>query len=98
MNSDNSSLQRLFRAAARVRQQPPEELPFDLEVRLLAAWRSGLVAENPVLPMPLIRGALVCACAILLASVGVTFLTTGHDSPAGDLIIVDSLLQLTLMQ
>lgn len=97
MNQIDSCLERLFRAA-RSDGDAPASLPFTVEMRVLAAWRRGLRdATTDFLYLPLIRGACLCACAIILISTALSlqFLT---EPPPSELVVVDSVIQLSLMQ
>ena len=97
MNHIDSSLQRLFRAAARARQELPTEAPFGFEVRVLNAWRAGLADDYAVVLAPLFRRAFVCACAVIIVSAALT-LGSWRESAPNELSTVDSVMQLSLMQ
>jgi len=96
MNRTDFCLERLFRAAAKTPQHIPAEAPFYLEGALLAAWRNRVGDERAFL-MPLMRRAFVCACVILAISAGIT-LHSLTEAPPSELVIVDSAIQLTLLQ
>jgi hypothetical protein len=97
MNRVNSCLDRLFRAAGRCPAPLPAEAPFILEAQVLAAWRDGLEEDCSFALLPLFRGAMACACAIIVISVALT-LHSWVDAPPSEMIILDSAIQLTLMQ
>jgi hypothetical protein len=99
MNGLDSCLQRLLRAARRDPVDLPSEVPFGLEARVLAAWRGSLVQEqsSTALVVPLIRRAFLCACAILVVAAALTF-HSWKETPPNEMVIVDSAIQLTLMQ
>jgi hypothetical protein len=99
MNHIDSCLERLFRAAARAPEHIPAEAPFYVESALLAAWRqdAAAVVDNRAFLVPILRRALVCACAILAISAAVT-LHSLSETPPSELTVVDSAIQLTLMQ
>ncbi len=97
MDRMNSSLDRLFRAAARCPDPLPAEAPFPLEARVLAAWRAASQTDTSSALMPLFRGAIACACAIIVISAALTFHSWREAAP-NELGIVDSAIQLTLMQ
>ena len=62
----------------------------------MASWRSG--ASEPLgMLTGLFRGAVVCACVIILVSTALT-LGSLREPPANELVIVDSVLQISLMQ
>jgi hypothetical protein len=92
-------LDRLFRAAARRSEPLPTEAPFALEARLLAAWRAGLEKDEDYSPalLALIRGAITCACVIIVISAALTF-HAWTEAPPNELFMVDSAIQLTLIQ
>jgi hypothetical protein len=96
MNPIDSCLQRLFRAAAADPAPLPSEAPFALEARVLADWRIGAPAETWS-ALPLVRRACVCACAILILAAALT-LHSHTEAPPNELVIVDSAIQLTMMQ
>jgi hypothetical protein len=87
----------LFRAAASAPDDLTAEAPFELEARVIDAWRRGPQPEQAPGTLPVLRGAFVCACAIILVSAAVTFQAL-RESPPSELVIVDSAIQLTLLQ
>ena len=97
MNPTDFCLERLFRAAARAPRDLPAEAPFPLEREVMNAWRRGPAQSVSALLMPLARGAIVCAYAILLISAALT-LTSTNDAPGNELVTVDSVIQLTLLK
>src|SRR5437763_13646500 len=99
MNPTDFCLDRLFRAARRhpAPFQLPAEAPFHLECRILASWRRAARQEGSGVSVPLIRGAFVCACAILIISTALALKSWRH-SPPEELVSVDSAIQLTLTQ
>jgi hypothetical protein len=100
MNHAEFCLQRLFRAARRARSPLPVEVPFALEARVLGAWRRGLDAEEDEAGLlPIVQKAFLCACAILVITAGVSFYALRErPAPSDEAVIVDSAIQLTLMQ
>jgi hypothetical protein len=97
MNQIDSCLERLFRAARRA-CDAPASVPFALEMRVLAAWRRGFQeSAAEVMYLPLIRGACLCACAIILISTALS-LQFMAEPPPSELVVVDSVIQLSLMQ
>jgi hypothetical protein len=100
MNEFDSCLERLFRAASRVRPALPAEAPYGLETRLLNAWRGGLKPEGLMPLLPVVQRAFLCACAILVitAALALHSLRQAPPPPANELVTVDSSIQLTLMQ
>ena len=97
MNSTDLSLQRLLRSARRARTPLPGEAPFHVETQILHAWREGLAPENATLPLPVLRGAFICACAILIISAVLTLHVLQEGAP-DELMIMDNAIQLTLLQ
>jgi hypothetical protein len=98
MNRADSCLQRLFRAAAAdAPRQVPVEAPFAFENAILRNWRSDAERDRSSPFLPLFRGAFVCACAILLLSIFLSIHFFNED-PADETAVVESAIQLTLMQ
>jgi hypothetical protein len=97
MNSTDLCLQRLLRSARRVRTPLPGEAPFHVETQILHAWREGLAPENIPLPLPILRGAFICACAILIISTVLTLRSLKEGTP-DEVMILDNAIQLTLLQ
>lgn len=98
MNPIDFHLERLFRSAARAPQPFSSEAPFALETRVLAAWRRGLCPERRAI-LPLVRRGCLCACAIIVIATAFTvYSLTQEQPPPSELVIVDSVIQLTLMQ
>ena len=95
MNSIDSCWERLVRAAAAVPPSLPSGAPFALETRVLAAWRRGPEPDRAFLPV--VQRATLCACAIIVITVAMTFHSLTQPPPS-ELVVVDSLIQLTLMQ
>jgi hypothetical protein len=96
MNFTDSCLQRLFRAAARTPEPLPAEVPFGLEARILASWRRGAPSEESEL-LPLVRGACICACAIILITAALNWRSL-TEPPPNELMIVDSVIRISLIQ
>jgi len=99
MKNIDFCLDRLFRAARHARAPLPSEAPFFLETRVLAAWRRGVVGERPSPIVPLVRKAVLGACAILVVSTLVG-LYAWHEAPSApdELVTVESAIQLTMMK
>jgi hypothetical protein len=97
MNPIDSSLQRLFRAAAQVRENPPCEAPFQVEAHVLAGWRRQSAQEADDGLGPVLRAAFICACVILAISAALTF-GLSPETPPNEMVILDSAMQLTLIQ
>ena len=97
MNRTDSNLQRLFRAADASPREFPVEAPFPVETRIMAAWRSGLHEDPAKNLLPVFRIAFLCACAIILVSAALS-LRSSNESPPNEMVVVDSAIQLTLLQ
>jgi hypothetical protein len=87
---------RLADAARRAPPEPPAEMPFGFDTRLLARWRTRRRAEEPPPWAALLRGALICAGVILLLSVAVNYQTLKEREP-GSVAIADSALRLSML-
>jgi hypothetical protein len=72
MNSIDPPLDRLLRAAAKAPAEPPAELPFAVEARVLGQWR----ASRPQAPSPWLlawlRVGLGFACLVMLAALALS--------------------------
>jgi hypothetical protein len=99
MNPTDFALERLFQAARRARSELSVEVPYRLENGVLGAWRRGRRAEEPGPVLPLVRKAFLGACAILVIAAFLG-LHSWREAPAAvdELAIVDSAIQLSLMQ
>lgn len=96
MNETDFSLKRLFRAASRAPEYIPAEAPFALETRVLAAWRHYPTDDHfPMLTV--VRWASLCACVIIVITSALTFHSLTQPPPS-ELVVLDSVIQLTLMQ
>jgi hypothetical protein len=97
MNPIDSRLQRLVRAAACIPRELPTEAPFALECQVISAWRSRPVSDRSAILLPLFRGACLCACAIILISAALS-LHALNETPPNEMVVLDSAIQLTLLQ
>src|SRR4051794_14277973 len=97
MSSPDSCLRRLFEASAQVSQPLPTEAPFWMESQILQTWQAQRGREVAQWPMPLVRRALVCAWVIIAVSTAMTFHSL-TESPANELVIVDSAIKRSLLQ
>ena len=81
MNPIDQRLDRLLKAAAAARPQPPAQAPYPVQTRILnQAWRTPETADDWILLLPVIRLAVWCACVIALAALAFGFLEL---DPAG---------------
>jgi hypothetical protein len=92
MNRLDQSLQRLFKAAARAREDAPESLPGHLETRILAQWRSARRGLVPDLWSVMLPRGLLGACAIALAC-AVWTLRSGAGDSAYDVTSMGAVVQ-----
>lgn len=87
---------RLADAARRAPQEPPAEMPFGFDTRLVARWRARREGEESPPWAALLRGGLICAGVILLLSVVVNYQTLREREP-GSVAIADSALRLSML-
>jgi hypothetical protein len=90
MNDSEHDLKRLLKSAARAPRSFPTEMPFDLERRVLALWRSGAAAVDEFFsPIPLYRRALAFACVLVIAAVAF-YCWEMSEPPSDDVVIINS--------
>ena len=70
MNHDEHSLRRLLKAAKPPQRETPVILPFPLEARILAGWRSVGPEDESLLLATLFRRAVIFATIIMFVSIG----------------------------
>lgn len=70
MKHDEQALERLLRAARRAQSETPVSMPFPLEARILAGWRSGAPEDESLLLATLFRRAVFFATVIMILSIG----------------------------
>lgn len=80
MSPLDRSLQRLFKAAAQAPKEPPGPLPFALEARTLAQWRSAPVEDEFALLAALFRRAVICASLITVLSIAWSYRQSGNPA------------------
>lgn len=97
MNQIDSALRRLFQAAAACKPELPGEAPYSLETRLVNQWNSKPSRDHDLILAPIFRGAFLCACVIILISAALSVASL-NETPPNEMVIVDSVIQLTLMQ
>ena len=96
MKPHDHPLDRLFKAAAQAPRPVPATTPFALESRVLAQWRRGESLDETLFGLlPLFRGGLALACAIAL--VAVTFSLREPAQPLDELIVLESVTELTYL-
>ena len=90
MNKSDHDLKRLFKAAAQAPRAVCAEMPFDLERRVLALWRSGAaVVDDFFSPLPLYRRALAFACALVIVALAF-YCWDLSEQPSDDVVIINS--------
>ena len=90
MNKSDHDLKRLFKAAAQAPRAFCAEMPFDLERRVLALWRSGAAAMDDFFsPLPLYRRALAFACALVIVAFAF-YCWDLSEQPSDDVVIINS--------
>lgn len=97
MNKSDHDLKRLYKAAAQAARDIPAEIPFDLERRVLALWRSGAAAVDEFFsPLPLYRRALAFACALVVVALAF-YCWELSQSPSDEVVIINSPVSLTFL-
>ena len=97
MKSISASLDRLLKAAAAAPRPAVGELPFAVENRVLADWRSPLRERELPNLVPLFRRGLAFACVLMVAAMAVG-LTQGRPSSAEDWASLDADVNMALMR
>jgi len=92
MKNSDSSLDRLLRAAAPYRRDPPagaEEPPFGFTTRVVAGWLAGAdrIGMDAKLQTLWFRRAALCALAVMTITVGWSFKTVTDTSPNDEMAI-----------
>lgn len=70
MNHDEHALKRLLKAAKQSQRETPVSMPFPLEARILAGWRSAVPEDESLLLASLFRRAVIFATLIVIVSIG----------------------------
>jgi hypothetical protein len=97
MNKPDDDLKRLYKAAAQAARDIPAEVPFDLERRVLALWRSGAAAVDEFFsPLPLYRRALAFACALVVAALAF-YCWEWRQPPSDEVVIINAPVNLTYL-
>ena len=87
---------RLANAARQAPSEPPPDMPFGFDTRVLAQWRSRREAEETLPWALLLRGALVCASLLMLLSVAMNYQSLKEREP-GSVAIADSVLRMSML-
>jgi hypothetical protein len=97
MNKASHDLKRLCKAAAQAAREIPVEVPFELERRVLALWRSGAAAVDEFFsPLPLYRRALAFACALVVAALAF-YAWEFSQAPSDEVVIINTPVSLTYL-
>lgn len=80
MNRDEHILKRLLKAA-RSQRETPAEIPFPLEARILAGWRSSVAEEDWAGMVSYFRRAVACAVLVMVVSIGWSQFTSAREVP-----------------
>ena len=81
MNRDEHILKRLLKAAKQSPRETPVSIPFALEARILAGWRSFAPEAEALLLASLFQRAAICAVLIMVASIGWNQWSDVHEVP-----------------
>ena len=81
MNRDEHRLKRLLKAARKSQRETPVSIPFALEARILAGWRSSVPEAEVLLLAGLFQRAVICAVLIMVASVGWSQFSNAREVP-----------------
>jgi hypothetical protein len=80
VRNTNNALRKLLKASAQSPKPDPDLLPWTVETRVLAAWRTG-IDRNELTPLPaLFRQALVCASMVMLLSIGWNYVQSRNET------------------
>lgn len=86
MNHDERSLSRLLKAAAQSPRDIPATMPFPLEARILACWRSARLDDEMLLLATLCRHAMMFAAVVMVGSVGWNHFSNAREVP-GEVVL-----------
>ena len=81
MKRDEHILRRLLKAAGQSRRETPAAMPFPLEARILAGWRSSAPADDWLHLASFFRRAVICAGLVMVASIGWSQLSNAREVP-----------------
>src|SRR6476469_7928502 len=98
-----NELDRLFRSAAQANEPAPAELPFGFDTRVLAAWRSGGVANDFAELSRFLRRAGVIACAVFVVAGAAAYRQYRDETkfaslPTNEYAIADAAIQTEFSQ
>jgi len=80
--------ERLLKTAAMAPMEKPSALPFALETRVLAGWRSAPAEDDFALLAYVFQRAVICAGIILVASAGWSWFET-RPQAAGEMALAN---------
>ena len=81
MKRDEHILKALLRAAGRLRTETPVAMPFPLEARILAGWRSAAPEADWLTLTSFFRRAVICAVLVVVVSFGWSELSKAREVP-----------------
>ncbi len=81
MKRDEHILKRLFKAAGKAQRETPEAMPFALEARIIAGWRSSALEEDLSGMVNYFRRAVICAVLVMIASAGWSQFSNAREVP-----------------
>ena len=94
MKNPDKILDRLLREATA--SEPPAEMPFGLDTRVLARARASSPNGSPVIALFAQRAAVIALAVIALASVGVYRASTSNDDLPAEYAMADNAIQSSL--
>jgi len=86
MKHDEQALERLLRAARQAPGRTQGPMPFPLEARILAGWRSGVPEDESLLLAALFRRAVIFATIVMVLSIGWSQLEDTNKVPGAMVI------------
>ena len=81
MNSEDNMLKRLFKAANQTHPETQDAMPFPLQARILAGWRSLAPESESLVLVGMFRKAVICGVLIMVVSIGWSQLRDTHEVP-----------------
>jgi len=81
MNREEHILKRLLKAAGRPQRETPVAMPFPMEARILADWRSSATVEDWTGMVSYFRRAVACAVLVMVVSIGWSQFTEAREVP-----------------
>lgn len=97
MKNHNDPWDRLLGMARRGPEEKCDGAPFGFTTRVIAEWRAGEGAEEPLPWLSLLRGALICSSVILLLSLAANYRALKGEG-TNDLTVADSIIEMSLNQ